>query len=255
MWLQGSKGERRKVLDNAIIMGWSPDASKLACIGGTFGKWKNFVFDIKTGQTRTLPLPDFDHVCDWSADGKYLSVMSGRPDKTFKHPKFGDYPLRQIELIETDSDVRRPMTINPSLDNLWARFSPDGTKVAHYQREHRDGQILERSMIGDRDGSSTLVALSYNRLDENFHPKLEDRLFWDQEGPACWSPDGKVVAWLVSNSKSLSPTEGRERLSDVEQRKQLKNFIVFTSSNGEIGKFIDLNALGLAYPGEIDWSK
>ena len=247
VWLQGSKGDRRKVLDDGMVRSWSPDGTKLACIGGQLGKWKSFVFDLATKEARPLLIPEVDHVDDWSPDGKYLSVMLGRPDKTINLRKSDYYPLRQIELIKPGGDGRQVLTSNPAVDNLWARFSPDGKRVAHYQREYRDGQPLESSMIRDCDGSNALVVLAYSRLDEDFRPRPEGRPIWEPDAAGCWSPDGKTVAWLVSNTKSLKGDPAREE--------KLRFALIFTSSTGGVERTIDLKALGLAscYV-EIDWA-
>ncbi len=249
VWLlEGPKGPPRKILDDGLVMAWSPDGKRLACIRGQLGAWKSFVFDLSTKEVRPLAVASEDHVYDWSPDGESLCVMLDRPGTTFEHPRLGSYPLRQIGLIPAAGGEPKLLTPDATLDNLWARFSPDGARVAHDQRRHRGGVVLESAVITGRDGVKALEILDYSRLDEGFRTRPEARAFWNQEGPACWSPDGKTTALLVSNDKSLSE-KGALRL------KQFRYVLVFTASGGGVASTTDLKALGIENPGEIDWGK
>ena len=250
VWVQeGSKGPPRKILDDGLVMAWAPDGKRLACIRGQYGAWKSFVLDLSTKDVRPLAVASEDHVYDWSPDGESLCVMLDRPGKTFEHPRLGTYPLRQIGLIPAVGGEPKLLTPDATFDNLWARFSPDGARVTHYQRRHRDGVVLESAVITGRDGVKVLEVLDYSRLDEGFRTRPEARPFWSQEGPACWSPDGKTVALLVSNHKSLGEKDPSRR------KTELRHVLVLAASKGGIASTTDLKALGIEYPGEIDWGK
>jgi hypothetical protein len=247
VWLMGMNGERRKVLDDGLVRAWSPDGNKLACIAGQYGKWKSFVLDLTTKETQPLPIPEDERVDDWSPDGKYFSVMLGRLEKTVLLRGSESYPLRQIGLLETRVDGQQTITSNPSTDNLWTRFSPDGKQVSHYQREYRNDRPHESLMVRNRDGSNASVILDYGRLDEDLRLRPDGPIYWNSEAAACWSSGGKTLACLVSNAKS--------RDSHPERKEKSRFALVFVSSTGEIERSIDLKALGLAsYPIEFDWA-
>jgi hypothetical protein len=247
VWLMGTNGERRKVLDDGLVRAWSPDGNKLACIGGEYGKWKSFVLDLATKETQPLSIPEVDHVDDWSPDGKYFSVMLGRPEKHAILRGSESYPLRQVGLLPTRGDGRQTITSSPAFDNLWVRFSPDGTRVSSYQREYQNDRPHELSMVRNRDGSNALVILNYDRLDGNLRKHPDGPSYWNPEAAACWSPDGKTLACLVSNEKL--------RAAHPEREEKSRFALIFASSTGRIERLVDLKAMGLASkPAEVDWA-
>lgn len=248
VWLLGPKGECRKILDGGFVMAWSPDGKQLACIGGRYGKWKSFILDIATKETRPIRVPDKDHVNDWSPDGGYFAVMLGRPDKTVILRGSETYPVRQVGMLRASGDKEQATSSDIAADNLWVRFSPDGKRISHYQREYRNDLPHELSMVRDRDGGRVSVVLDYDRLDENFRLRPAGTPIWNPEAPGCWSPDGKTIAWLVSNDKLRSVPSKRGEKS--------KFALLFTDSTGGIERSVDLEALGLvSYPAEVDWGR
>jgi len=97
---------------------------------------------------RPLPIPKTDVVEDWSPDGRFLSVMAGNVEKTFKHSTKGTYPLRQIYRMKIDGSERQMLTPESSDDSIWSRFSPDGTRLTHYRREYpNDRQSPFESLV------------------------------------------------------------------------------------------------------------
>ncbi len=246
VWIRDSQGGRRKVADDATVRAWSPDGTKLACVNGRLGEWKSFVLDLPTGKTSPLSIPDVNMVDDWSPIGDELAIMLGRPDRLFKHPEKGDYALRQIGLMKESGGDQRLVPTDPAVDYLWPRFSPDGKRVTHYQREYTTGEPVSFSMIRDCDGGRAVAALTYSRLDEDVHKKPQGRPYWEQEGAGCWSEDGKTVAWLVDNQKSIN--------HDAAQTK-LRYVVVFTTMKGEIEGRVDLRKLGLVFVAEMDWGR
>jgi len=247
IWLMETNGERHKVLDDGLVRAWSPDGTKLACIGGEFGKWKSFVLDLTTKETQPIPISEVNHVDDWSPDGEYFSVMLGRPEKTVLLRGSESYPLRQVGLLETRRDGQQTVTSNPAADYLWTRFSPDGKRVSFYRRDYQNDRPHESLMVSNRDGSNASVILDYDRLGENLRSRPAGPTYWNPEAAACWSPDGKTLACLVSNAKS--------RDSHPERGEKSRFALVFVSSTGEIERSIDLKALGLASrPIEFDWA-
>ena len=248
VWVRDANGERRKVCDDGVVRAWSPDGTELACIGGRYGKWKSFVLNVATKDIRPLPIPEEDMVDDWSAGGGEFAIMLGRPDKQIVHPTKGNYPLRQIGLMTPSGREIRLLMDEPEIDHLGPRFSLDGTRVAHYSRVHRDGEPIESSVIRDRDGRNPVTLLSYDRLDEEFHAKPSGRQSWGPGAAACWSSDGKTLAWLVSNSKS-------SEVSDRAGSNKMRFGVVLTSTKGDVQGWIDLKKLGVEFVMEMDWGR
>jgi RNA polymerase sigma factor (sigma-70 family) len=232
LWLVEPSGQRSKIGAEGWVSAWSPDGTLLACFGGSMYDWKNFTVETKTGRVRQLAIPRTDGVDDWSPDGKTLAVVAGNPDKRFKHPTKGEYPLRQIYLVKPDGTGRRDLTTGPMLDSICVRFSPDGKQLVYHERRHQDGRVLHFAVVQNRDGTGTRDLVSFNELyagNAEFRP----------DGHPCWSPDGTKVAWLVP----------RKKIRGGDTRAEL---LVISVATGRVER-IDLHSKGIMSVQAMDW--
>jgi hypothetical protein len=157
------------------------------------------------------------------------------------------YPLRQIDLAASDGTKRKRLTTDPLTDNIWSRFSPDGSKIIHYQRKILDGRPFESYVVRKVDGMDAVEFFRFSRLDAELKTgdEIPKRSYWTPNGPACWSPDGMRVAVIVDNGKWLAkarpgPPEGRAVL-------------LIINLDGRIEKSWELKDLGIKFPGQIEW--
>lgn len=183
-------GKARKLSDNAIVAAWSPDGKRLACSRGVRMPWESFLLDIATGKEEPLPLPKTDYVCDWSPDGHLLAVLAYNPDKTFKHPTKGTYPLRKLYLFHLGDHQRHDLIADPLSDNIWPRFSPDGRWLAYHQRMQCIGRVPYDAVVYDLKKDCSKEVLSFNKT---FPGYMDFRA----NGFPCWSCDGQQIGWLA----------------------------------------------------------
>jgi hypothetical protein len=209
------------------------------------GGWRSFLVQVEGGRIKQLPLLDSEVVDDWSPVGGILSVMARNSEHEFQHPGKGTYPLRQIDLMAIDGSQRRRITSDPLLDNIWSRFSPDGSYIAHYQRWHRNDKVFEGFVVREVNGNRPVVVLRSDRLDEELrevrtYPSYP--YYWSASNPPCWSPDGSQLAVCLNNGKSMS-----------RRGEKLRFALVFATSRGHIDHALNLQKLGIAFVSALDW--
>ena len=230
-WLLDENGLVRKVADRARVQAWSPDAKRLACSRGEPRSWQSFFLDIGTGNELPISLPQTEVVLDWSRDGRWLAAMA-YPDKTFSHPTKGTYALRKIVLVKPDGSGRENLKIDPLLDTIWPRFSPDGKRLVYFQRKHREGRVLHDAVVYPLDGSAAREMLDFNTV---FKGNRE----FKGEGFPCWSPDGKQFCWLVPRQHTMTSPINME--------------LAFVSPTTGLQKRLDLAEKGIRFASIIDW--
>ena len=232
LWLLEIDGRLRKIANDAIVQAWSPDGTQLACFRGKQHEWTSFIVDIATGNEQRLRISNRDIAYDWSPDGKTFAVVAMNPDKTFKHPTKGMYPLRQIYFAKQDGSGREDVTTDSLSDNLWPRFSPDGQRVSFSQRRHDGVRLSHTAVVADRCGKDRKEVIDFDK----FYPGFKQ---FKPNAPPCWSPDGQTIVWLVPRKKTETGTQ--------------KIDLLFASvRTGEI-KQLDLDKLGIQWVQELDW--
>jgi RNA polymerase sigma factor (sigma-70 family) len=231
-WLLEADGRQRKIADSARVEAWSPDGSRLACTRGKGSAWESFLLDVATGREQRLPLPKTDLVRDWSPDGRWLAVMAGNPGKIFVHPTKGTYPLRKIYLVKPDGSGREDLKVDPMMDDIRPRFSPDGRHLLYEQRSHREGRVFHDAIVYGLDGGGAKDIFDFRTV---FTGNREFRA----NGFPCWSPDGKQFLWHVPRQKALTGT--------------FKPDLVIASPTQGFQKRIDLYEKGIRWVGEMDW--
>jgi dipeptidyl aminopeptidase/acylaminoacyl peptidase len=233
VWLLGTDGVRGKLAEHGgDVRAWSPDGTRLACVRGKMHEWENVAFDVKTGHEHQLPIAKVDYLDDWAPDGQWLAVRAGNPDKQFEHPNLGSYPLRQIYLMKLDGSERQSLTTEPMLDDIAARFSPDGQSLVYHDRRHQDGRVLHFSVVQGRDGGEARAILNFNEF-------FQGNAVYRSHGDPCWSPDGTSAIWIVPRRKTRS--------SDMRVE-----LVLISVASGDATR-LNLYQNGIAWVQGIDW--
>lgn len=236
VWLRKSDGTLIKLTDDGgIVRAWSPDSRKVAYYSGEAGKWQSFVVDTQTLKIEQLPIPSDDVVEDWSPDGQLLSVMAGRLDQRFKHSTKGTYPLRGIYTMRIDGSNKQALTADPACDAIWSRFSPDGSRIAHYLRRYPDDvqSPLEISVVRESDGDHARELATFAQFND-------EATYVRPAGPPRWSPDGKTLVWRAT------------RQSHVDTARRDWELIFITLEDGTHRR-LPLATEAVRFWGSIDW--
>ncbi len=156
---------------------------------------------VPTGETKALMM----HGYDWSADEKKLLIYTNS-QKVWRYNTRGDYWVLDLvsgKLTKLGGDAK-PATL------MFAKFSPDGTKVGYvrendlYVEDLTNGKITRLT----KDGSHTLINGTSDWVNEE---EFDLRDCWR------WSPDSKSIAFwqfdasgiedflLLDNTQGLYP--------------------------------------------------
>jgi Tol biopolymer transport system component len=212
LWVRKLSGdaEPRQVADLDEPSGgspavWSPDGKELVIsVGHHDDRRRGWIH--KTSRVRidgskreALPIPPEDNVQDWSSDGRRLLTASSR------EARIG----WQLYVMRPDGTESRRITEggNP----FYARFSPDGRRVI-YTDNARGGQGI---WVVDADGKNARLLLPVDR---------------ESTASACWSPDGKGMAVVISPLNPASPGDKGYRpvrivVVDLDGRRQSESFL------------------------------
>ena len=154
---------------------WSPDGAKLA--------FSNWIIDVKTKEKTILKLPAGHTVTDWSSDGNwFLTIASiNAKEAKVKAARQSDV-VTQIYLVKRDGSEARALT-DLEVSATAGRFSPDGRMILFYGR--------------DPEGNTWhIYAMD---LKERKPWKVSQELDGGVDG-ACWSPDGKRIAYVYGKT-------------------------------------------------------
>jgi Tol biopolymer transport system component len=174
LWLSDTRGEQKpaRLAEKAGRPNWSPDGKQLVHTKGEVvadDGWKTETRRLDadgTGATK-LPVPDTDFVEDWSADGKWFVTCSDR------HPPRGHG--YQLYVMHPDGSGERRLTKGRGL-NCYARFSPDGKRIAYLHQERGVNSVHVMDADGTKDRE---ILVEKDRVTPEY---------------VCWSPDGKRLA-------------------------------------------------------------
>ena len=230
-------GNLTKAVDaEGMITAWSHDDRKLAFYGqdGPDQPLQSFVIDLSSGQRTKVELPADYVAVDWHPRNATRTAMyMNFRNQLYREVKGDSYPTRQIDLMAEDGELS-PITRNPSTDNIWSRFSPDGNRIAHYGRRLVGEKPLEYVVVCAADGSQPDEILNFTQYGESvglasFRPTR----------PPAWSPDGSTLAWIVST-----------READAEEQK-LELVLVRVEGGGP--KRISLSDRGINGVAGVEW--
>ena len=192
VWVAAADGsDRRRVVDQATWVSWSPEGERIAFGAVRAGNWDVYTVDASGGNLRRLTHdPARDQQPAWSPDGKQVAFCSERSGGSdiYVAPVDGGEPRR----VTADADK----DFNPA-------WSPDGKSIVFY-REKGDGKdqvwVVEAASGAER-------RITDDELNNTFPSYLPD-------GGIAYVAGGKgreqaVVVWREGKSRKVST--GRER--------------------------------------------
>jgi WD40 repeat protein len=178
-----SKSLRKiKDIDQAFqIVGFSPDGSEILILsakkGGTSPAIEHWRVKADGSAATILPLPEGHVALDWSANGNVLL--------TFLRSAGGG---GQLYLVRLDGTIERRLTTDG--DNAFARFSPDGKRIAYLHRlDTMAGRPVDVWTV-DRDGNNNRPVFVSTTT---------------KTGRLSWSPDGLALALVILDLKKEAP--------------------------------------------------
>ena len=213
------------------ITAWSPDGQAMSFTRDL----ESYRLNLADGRVTPMVLPPHYVIEDWHPVKDLQTALFLNPRNAIYREFRGDsYPCRQIDLVANDN-ITMPLTKNPSTDNLWSRFSPDGMKVAHYQRVINDEVPHEKLIVCREDGGDPTILIDLRKISFSL------RLPWYRpKGHPVWSPNGKTIAWLINTNELWGGTNEKLEilLVDVESKTYKRH---------------SLTDKGIAYVQDIDW--
>jgi dipeptidyl-peptidase-4 len=163
---------------------WLPDGTAYAVVERTGNQSEIAQYDAATGQRTVLASTglEIDNY-EWSADGKRLLIFTNTR-KVWRQNTRGDYWVLDL----TDHSLTKLGGDGQEATMMFAKFSPDGSRVAFVRANNIFVQRLEDDSITrlTKDGSETKIN---GTSDWVYEEELGIR-----DG-FRWSPDGKNIAY------------------------------------------------------------
>lgn len=168
-----------------------------------------------------LPIPETSWVADWSPDGEWFVVGTDR------HPPYGSgYQLYQMK---TDGTQEHRLTQGGL--NVYARISPDGTKVLYLHQTAKEGNSIWTVDVDGKNAREVIKEVGLASVNG-----------------AYWSPDGKQIAvvmfdWELDESgekvRTAGSLAGNPRIEIMDADGKNRRQLTLPGAT-----FLDINALG-----------
>jgi dipeptidyl-peptidase-4 len=139
------------------------------------------------GQTKPLTVADYH----WSEDNSKLSIFTNTR-KVWRYHTRGDYWVLDIQTRKL-SQLGKGI---PSSTLMFAKFSPDATRVAYVSKNNIFVESLDSGKITQltTDGNDEIINGTFDWV-------YEEEL--DCRDGFRWSPDGKNISYWQSNTKGV----------------------------------------------------
>jgi len=154
---------------------------------------------VPTGTTEPLPIEDYE----WSADGLKLLLYTNS-QRVWRTNTRGDYWVLDI----ADGSLKQLGGDAPASSLMFAKFSPDGSRVGYVQGHNLYVQHLTDGHIDQitKDGSEKLINGTFDWVYEE-ELALQDGWRWSPDGRsiAFWQLDASGIRdfLLINNTDSL----------------------------------------------------
>jgi dipeptidyl aminopeptidase/acylaminoacyl peptidase len=188
---------------------WGPGGKELAVVSVAMDDKKglvatNWLVDVHTKKKTELKLPANHLVTDFSPDGKWLLTTVIDIDADKKTQKV------QMHLIKPDGSEDRGLA-TPGLHAAMGRISPDGKKVL---------------FIGIDPEKKRAAGLYVMDVDHG-KPRRVDEATNSEAMGACWSPDGKRIAYIW-----------RQHDEQAKADQETESFLIVADADGKNAKTI-----------------
>jgi dipeptidyl aminopeptidase/acylaminoacyl peptidase len=157
---------------------WAPTGKELVVVSLAMDEKKglvatNWLVDIQTKNWTELKLPANQLVTDFSPDGKWLltTAIDLNAEKKTQDIK--------MHVIKPDGSEDRTLA-TPGLHAAFGRISPDGKKVLFIASDPEKKEVIGLYVMDLTGGKP-------RRVDEAMNSEIMG---------ACWSPDGKRIAYI-----------------------------------------------------------
>lgn len=211
-WISGVNAQQPLVLDQVVqgdiirttgmgSISWLKDGERYTSIESNKDGVTEIVAYTARDNTRQVLVPDSLLInpqtgrslqvrsISWSTDNKQLLIYTNTR-RVWRYDTRGDYWVLSL----ADHSLRRLGANLPESSLMFAKFAPDGTKVAYvsgnnlYVEELATAQILPLT----KDGNDHIVNGTFDWVyEEEF----------DCRDGFCWSPDGKYLAYWQSDTE------------------------------------------------------
>jgi RNA polymerase sigma factor (sigma-70 family) len=161
---------------------WSPDGTEIAFNARVFRPNQvpdiiHGIVNVKTKKVTPLTLPENHRLEDWSQDGKQFLTAEIRNDRR--------NPAGRLWLVDRQGQHPLPVT-DGSNWVVRGRLSPDKTRALHLDWGPKDNPSQYPTL--------KVIDLASGRVTPVQGVTESDRL-WE----FCWSPDGKKIAYVISD--------------------------------------------------------